>query len=74
MQLKVKLFATFRKGRFEVEELERPDGESVAHLLDALALPREELGFVLVRARHVELGQVLEPGDTVSIFPKVGGG
>jgi molybdopterin synthase sulfur carrier subunit len=74
MQLTVKLFATYRHGRFEAAQLERPDGETVDGLIDALALPRDELGFVLVRARHVELGQVLQPGDTVSIFPKVGGG
>lgn len=74
MQLTVKLFATYRKGRFDVAELERPDGETVSRLLDALALSRDELGFVLVRARHAELGQVLQPGDTVSVFPKVGGG
>ena len=74
MRLTVKLFATYREGRFEIAELERPDGSTVANLLDDLAIPRAELGFVLVQGRHVELDSQLIPNTTVSIFPKVGGG
>ncbi len=74
MQLTVKLFATFRQGRFDVAQIERPSGELVGDLLDWLSIPRDELGFALVRGRHAELEQPLQAGDTVSIFPKVGGG
>jgi molybdopterin converting factor small subunit len=74
MHLTVKLFATFRQGRFETAELERPDGATLGSLLDELSIPRAELGFVLVQGRHAELEQVPAPGATVSIFPKVGGG
>ncbi|MCX7180165.1 MAG: MoaD/ThiS family protein [Proteobacteria bacterium] len=74
MHLTVKLFATYREGRFEIAELERPDGSSVADLLDDLAIPHAELGFVLVQGRHVELDSPLTANTTVSIFPKVGGG
>ncbi len=74
MQLIVKLFATFRNGRFDVAELEWPAGTTVGSILDALAIPRAELGFVMVRGRHADLDHVPAPGDTVSIFPLVGGG
>ncbi len=74
MHLTVKLFATYREGRFEIAELERPYGTTVADLLDDLSIPRAELGFVLVQGRHVELDSRLTPNPTVSIFPKVGGG
>lgn len=74
MRLTVKLFATYREGRFETAELERPDGSTVENLLDDLAIPRAELGFVLVQGRHVELDSQLRANTTVSIFPKVGGG
>jgi molybdopterin converting factor small subunit len=74
MKLTVKLFATYRQGRFDVAELERPEGTTVARLLEELELPIPELGFVLVRGRHAELSRALAAGDTVSIFPKVGGG
>lgn len=74
MKLSVKLFATYRQGRFDVAELERPEGLTVGGLLAELGLPLAELGFVLVRGRHAGLDQVLAAGDTVSVFPKVGGG
>jgi molybdopterin synthase sulfur carrier subunit len=74
MRLTVKLFATFRQGRFEIAELERPEGSTLGGLLDELSIPRPELGFVLVAGRHAELDQVPPGGATVSIFPKVGGG
>ncbi len=74
MQLTVKLFATFRQGRFEVAQVEQPDGSSVGDLVDVLGLDRGELGIVLVQGRHAELEARPASGDTVSIFPKVGGG
>lgn len=74
MHLTVKLFATFRQGRFDVAAVERPECCSVGDLLSSLALPLDELGFVLVRGRHVEQDHRLAAGDTVSVFPKVGGG
>ena len=74
MHLTVKLFATFREGRFEVQQLERPDGSNLASLLDDLRIPHAQLGFVLMQGRHAELDQAPPAGATVSIFPKVGGG
>jgi molybdopterin converting factor small subunit len=74
MQLTVKLFATFRQGRFEIAEMQRPEGSTLGSLLDDLSIPRPELGFVLVQGRHAELDLVPPGGATVAIFPKVGGG
>ena len=74
MRLTVKLFATYREGRFEIAEMERPDGSTVGSILDDLAIPLVDLGFVLVQGRHAELDSQPPPGATVSIFPKVGGG
>jgi molybdopterin converting factor small subunit len=74
MLLNVKLFATFREGRFEIAQLERPDGSTLGSLIDDLAVPRDEIGFVLVQCRHAELDYQPAAGDTVAIFPKVGGG
>jgi molybdopterin converting factor small subunit len=74
MQLTVKLFATFRTGRFEVAQLEQAPGSTVGAIVDELEIPRGEIGFVLVRARHAELDHQPADGDTVSIFPRVGGG
>jgi molybdopterin synthase sulfur carrier subunit len=74
MKLTVKLFATFRQGRFDVAELEREAGSTVGSLVDELRIPRQEIGIVLVKGRHADLDHQPAPGDTVSIFPLVGGG
>ncbi len=74
MQVTVKLFATFRTGRFDVAQLEYPAGTTAGGIVDALRIPRDEIGILMVSGRHAELDQQPAPGDTVSIFPLVGGG
>ncbi|TYO99176.1 molybdopterin converting factor small subunit [Geothermobacter ehrlichii] len=74
MKITVKLFATFRRGRFEIETREYPEGTTVKQVVDALELPREQLGILLVNSRHVDLDRVLADGETLAIFPLVGGG
>jgi sulfur-carrier protein len=74
VQLNVKLFATFQKGRFERATLEYAPGTPLAAIVDDLRIPREQIGVMLVAGRHAELSHVPSPGDTVSIFPLLGGG
>jgi molybdopterin converting factor small subunit len=37
-------------------------------------LTEEELGIVLINGRHAWVERVLQEGDTLSLFPLVGGG
>lgn len=74
MMITIKLFATFRQGRFKVEEREVPDGTTVADVLKSLDIEEAEVGTLFVRGRHVDPDRVLAPGDAVAIFPLVGGG
>jgi molybdopterin synthase sulfur carrier subunit len=74
MQVTVKLFATFRAGRFDVARLEHPAGTTVGAIVDALGIPRDEIGILMVSGRHAALDHQPAPGDTISIFPPVGGG
>jgi len=74
MKITVKLFATFRTGRFAIEERDYPEGTSVAQIVDELTLPHEQLGILMVSSRHVDLDRVLTDGETLAIFPLVGGG
>ena len=74
MQITVKLFATFRTGRFDIEERDYPGGTTVGAIVDDLQLPREQLGILMINGRHVELDRVLADGETLAIFPLVGGG
>lgn len=74
MRVTVKLFATFRKGRFDVDVREVPAGTTVSEIAESVELPGKEIGIVLVNGRHAGLSKVLSEGDAVAIFPLVGGG
>jgi sulfur-carrier protein len=74
MKVTVKLFATFRIGRFGEINKEYDAGTTVGDVLKELSLPADEIGATLINHRHVEEDQQLKDGDTLSIFPLVGGG
>lgn len=74
MQITVKLFATFRAKRFDIENRDYPDGTTVHDIVKDLALPEQQLGILLINHTHVDLDRVLVDGETVAIFPLVGGG
>ena len=74
MQITVKLFATFRNERFKVARQELSESTDCRTITLNLGLTEEEIGVVLVNGRHATLDQVLHEGDTLSLFPLVGGG
>ncbi len=74
MKVTVKLFATFRAGRFNIEVRDYPAGTTVADVVKDLELPGEKLGILMINHRHVDLDRVLSEGETLAIFPLVGGG
>ncbi len=74
MNVTVKLFATFRTGRFTSESREYQAGTTVRNVINELNLPEDDIGATLINGRHVEEDCALNNGDTLSIFPLVGGG
>lgn len=79
MRLEVRVFSGLEKfmpgARFgQAIEVERPEGTTVAGLIDSLGIPRGQVFTVLVNGRHATMDAVLQPGDRVSLFPPVGGG
>lgn len=74
MRVTVKLFATFRDGRFKVEERELPEGSKVISVLEPLNIKPEEVAICLVNGQNVDEQHVLNDGDTIALFPPVGGG
>lgn len=74
MHITVKLFASFRTGRFDIKVCDYPTGTTVAEVADGLDLPQSELGIMMVNNRHVKLERVLVEGDTLALFPLLGGG
>ena len=74
MHITIKLFASFRSGRFDIETREFPEGTTVGDVADHLALPRAELGIMMINSRHVKHDHVIENGVTLALFPLLGGG
>jgi len=74
MKITIKLFATFRIDRFDIADRDFPSGTTVGDVVDDLNLPKEQLGILMVNSRHVDLDRVLTEGETLAIFPLVGGG
>ena len=74
MTVTVKLFATFRSGRFRVEAKEYPPETIIRRIVDDLGIEEQALGMVMLNGCHASLEQSLREGDTLSLFPLVGGG
>ena len=74
MEITVRLYLTFRAGRFRTETRVCPAGMTAADVARELAIHDAEIGMVLVNDRQVELQHQLRPGDTLALFPVVGGG
>jgi sulfur carrier protein ThiS len=74
VKVTIKLFATFREGRFDVAQRECPPGTTLAGLVRELGITPEEVGVVLVGGRHAAFEHVAAAGETIAIFPLLGGG
>ena len=74
MQVTVKLFASFRNGRFKIEERELPEGTECRRVVLDLGLTEAEIGIIMLNGRHGVMDQKLNAGDVLSLFPLVGGG
>ena len=74
MLLEVRLFATFRQGRFKTKQMELPEGLLSGDLLDDLGIVRKEVGILLVNGKHANEETTLNASDIVAVFPAIGGG
>ena len=72
--VEVRLFATFRQGRFRTRVLDLPTGTRLREVILQLDIPPEEVSLPLVNGRYSELDRELQPHDVVSLFPAIGGG
>lgn len=84
MQIRVQLFASLRD-RFSTDdrgrcEVELDEGTTLAGLIERLEIPDSLAQMVLIdglqapRSREERARHTLEDGQTVSIFPPIGGG
>ena len=74
MHITVKLFANFRIHRFKEGEQDYPDDTTVMDIIRDLDIPETEVGIIFINGRNATKTQPLAEGDTLSLFPLVGGG
>lgn len=74
MRVVVKLHATLRDGRFDVDERDVPPRSTVADVLAGLAIDSSQATLLFVDGRHAELDKELRDGDVLAVFPPIGGG
>jgi sulfur carrier protein len=74
MEVNVKLFATLRDGRFKEERANINENTQISDVISKYNIPKEEVKICLVNGRDADLNQTLKNGDTLSLFPPVGGG
>lgn len=74
MRVNVKLFATLRDGRGKILMMDGQAGLSPRLILERLSIPESEIAILLVNGRDGSLDAELRDGDTLSLFPPVGGG
>ena len=74
MSIEVRLFATLREGRDKKVFYEFEKGISAKKIIGMLSIKEEDVAILLINGRDGGLDVELNDGDTVSIFPPVGGG
>jgi len=76
IEITVKLFAQYREGHFKWEQRVYPKGTTVEGVIIETGIPVEQfpIGVIMVNGRHFDENYIIQDGDIVSLFPKVGGG
>ncbi|HEY3321799.1 MAG TPA: MoaD/ThiS family protein [Planctomycetota bacterium] len=74
MKIEVRLFATFREGRFSRQSFDVTEPCALRDLLKLIDIPEAAVHLPMVNGEYSTLARVLRDGDIVSLFPAVGGG
>jgi molybdopterin synthase sulfur carrier subunit len=74
VRVTVKLFADLRRGRPPERSVEVEPGTTVGTLMRSLDIPARAVTIHFVNGRHAGPDTLLADGDTVALFPPVGGG
>lgn len=74
MKVEVRLFATFRKGRWKNKVLNLEEDTSIEDVLKLLEIETDALGIALINGKHSNLDSSLEDDDVLALFPPIGGG
>jgi molybdopterin synthase sulfur carrier subunit len=74
MKVTVKLFSSLQKDRFIIGSYNGAAVLTVRDILASLKIPEEEASIIFVNGRDRDVDAVVRDGDTLAVFPPVGGG
>jgi molybdopterin converting factor small subunit len=74
MEVEVRLFATFRVGRWKSKRLSLSENTHIKDVLDLLQINPDEIGMILVNGSYKTIEHKLNDGDILAVFPPVAGG
>lgn len=74
MKITVHLQSILRKGRFESSDIYAPDGGTASDLIDLLDISRDRVGIIVVNRADATFDHPLADGDTLTLYPPLGGG
>lgn len=74
MAVEIRLFATFRNGRFKTKTIDLPVDSTVGDILKNLEIPVGKVGILMVNGENIGFDQKLFDNDVLAIFPAIGGG
>ena len=79
MKVEVRLFALFERylpsgSEGDAVSLDVPPGTTVGDVMESLKIPSDLSCLTVINGRDVSPGQVLAPGDVLSMFPPLAGG
>ena len=74
MTITIKLFATLKQYGEEIQEMNVPEGTTVADVIKMLKIPEDIPLLRIVNSVHVKPDYRLKDGDTLALFPPIAGG
>lgn len=74
MEIEIKLFASFRENRFSKKRITVSDDITVSDIITDLEIAQDEVGVTMINGRHCSMESKFTEGDSLGIFPMIGGG
>jgi molybdopterin synthase sulfur carrier subunit len=74
ISVNVRTFATLREKFPPASDLRLAAGTTVAGMMEQLAIPPEKVTIIFINNVHGTRESVLADGDSVGLFPPIGGG
>lgn len=74
MKVTVKLFATLRENNEKEMDLDVSEGTTPLDIIKRINISEKDVSIIMINGRAKGLDTILKEGDTLALFPPVGGG